>query len=66
VLVRYIEDKSPFISSTVGTQPSVGIFGFWPLRIIVIGLPFEPVTDQSLEEPLTVEPKRIELPHLPS
>jgi len=32
----------------------------------VIGSPFWPVEDQVFTEPVTVEPKRIELPHLPS
>ena len=31
-----------------------------------MGSPLEPVDDQLLTDPLTVDPKRIEFPHLPS
>jgi hypothetical protein len=52
-------------SSTTGTQPSSPLFGSSPFLIIVMGSPFSPVSDQFVL-PFTVEPKRIELPHLPS
>ena len=65
MLVKYAEVLSLLISSIVGTHPS-SVWLPCPLRIIVMGSPFSPVEDQVLGVSLTVEPKRIELPHLPS
>ena len=65
MLVKYIEVSSLLISSTVGIQPS-SVWLPCPLRIMVIESPFSPIEDQVFGVFFTVEPNRIELPHLPS
>ena len=69
--VKYIEELSSFIFSTVGIQLiSLVALDPCPFLIIVIGFPLLPAFDQLLsklpKDPLVVLPNLIELPHLPS
>ena len=67
--VKYKEDKSFFIFSVIGIQPSSPTFVGCPFLKIVIGSPLLPAVDQLLEIvllDLAVLPKRKLCPHLPS